>query len=365
MTKRVVSPVLAPGSTLGILGGGQLGRMLALAAAQLGYRVHIYTPEAHAPASMVAASTTVAQWENIHALGDFARGVDAITYEFENIPLETVIALEEQGVSVQPSSRVLAICQHRIREKSALRDAGIPTADFMAITDQASLQAAHAFPFPAILKTAESGYDGKGQAKIASAAELDAAWKQFGHVGCILESLVDFRMEVSVLVTRAADGQIACFDPVHNIHRNHILDETHAPAPISTALAAEARALATRIATEIDLQGLLAVELFVTKDDALLVNELAPRPHNSGHWTMEACHHSQFEQCARAVLGLSLGTPERHSNARMKNLIGDEANDWASYLADPSAKLHLYGKSEARPGRKMGHVTWLLPKSDA
>ena len=355
--------MLPPGSTLGILGSGQLGRMLALAAAQLGYRVLVYSPDRGAPASQVVTLSIQAEWTDEDALNDFATQVHAVTYEFENIPLATVQRLEALGCEIHPSSAVLAICQHRIREKSALHDWGIPTAQFMAIQNADDLaQAAKSFTFPAVLKTAESGYDGKGQATIRQPEALQAAWEVLGQVPCILESFVAFSMEISVLIARDVQGNTACFDAVQNIHKHHILDETHAPAPIAHALRAEAKKLAETIAGNLNIQGLLAVEMFVTPQ-GLLVNELAPRPHNSGHWTMEACMHNQFDQCARAVLGLPLGNTERHSDARMKNLIGPDAEGWASYLADSTANLHLYGKTEIRPGRKMGHVTWLLPKS--
>lgn len=360
-----MSKPLPPGSTLGILGGGQLGRMLAQSAASMGYRVHIFTNETDSAAAQVAAQTTRADWSDEAALTAFARDCDVVTYEFENIPAAAAETVERAGISVWPSPHILRTCQHRIREKTALRNLGIPVASFAAITSSADLSmAAQSVGFPAIVKTAESGYDGKGQAKVTGPESLAAAFAHFGNVACILESVVDFTMELSVLVARDAHGTAACFDAVQNIHRDHILHETIAPAPISRETAIEAERLALTLAEGLELRGLIAVELFLTKDGALLVNELAPRPHNSGHWTMEACQHSQFAQAARAVLGLPLGASARHSDATMRNLIGAEAEDWLDYLNDPLAHLHLYGKSEARPGRKMGHVTWLRPRTD-
>ncbi len=357
---------LPPGSTLGILGGGQLGRMLAQSAASLGYRVHIFTPEENAPASQVSPHTTRAELTDEAALSAFGKACDVVTYEFENIPVSAALAVERAGTPVWPSPANLRLCQHRLREKSALVGFGIPVARFAAIERAEDIAPAAAqVGLPAILKTAESGYDGKGQARVTDLAALEAAFARFGHVACILEAIVDFTMELSVIVARDAQRRAACFDAVQNIHRNHILHETLAPAPIPAAVAREAEMLALRIAEGMDLRGLMAVEMFLTPSGQLLVNELAPRPHNSGHWTMEACEHSQFAQAARAVLGLPLGASTRHSNARMLNLIGTEANEWATYLTDPRAHLHIYGKTDPRPGRKMGHVTWLSPRAEA
>ena len=352
---------LPPGATIGILGGGQLGRMTALAAARLGYRCHVFCPEKDAPASAVAAATTCAPYENAGAQARFAAAVDVITYEFENIPLAPVEALAALK-PVRPAPAALAVCQDRIREKSALRDAGIGTAAFRPVRAIADLDGA---AFPAILKTARLGYDGKGQALVAGRAEAEAAFARFRAVPCVLEEVVDFACEISVIAARDEAGRIECYVPVENRHRDHILDETIAPARIAPALAADAKAVARRIAESLGIVGLIAVEMFATSDGRVLVNELAPRPHNSGHWTIDACATSQFEQLVRAICGLPLGSPERHSDAHMKNLIGDEAGSWATLLADAAVRLHLYGKAEPRPGRKMGHATRLFPRGDA
>ena len=352
---------LPPGSTIGILGGGQLGRMTALAAARLGYRCAIFCPEADAPASQVSALTIRAAYDDADAQRRFADSVDVITYEFENIPLAPVEALARLK-PVRPSPSVLAICQDRIQEKQAMARAGIGTARFAAIESATEIPAALATIAPGILKTARMGYDGKGQARVASAADAAAAFTRFGSVPCILEAIVDFACEISVIAARDARGDVAAYVPVENRHVHHILDETIAPAAIDPAVAAEAGRIARRIVTELDAIGLIAVEMFVTRNGDVLVNELAPRPHNSGHWTIDACATSQFEQLVRAIVGLPLGSPERHSDARMKNLIGAEVEAWPSLVAEPGACLHLYGKGEARPGRKMGHVTRLTPR---
>jgi len=354
---------LPPGSTIGILGGGQLGRMTALAAARLGYRCAIFCPEADAPASQVAAQTIRAAYDDADAQRRFAACADVITYEFENIPLGPVAALAALK-PVRPAPTVLAICQDRIAEKEAAAACGIATARFAPIRARGDVAAAMAAIAPGILKTARLGYDGKGQARVADRAAAEAAFDRFGGVACVLEGIVDFACEISVIVARGVDGRIAPYVAVENRHVHHILDETIAPAAIAPARAAEATAIACRLAERLDLVGLLAVEMFVTQDGRVLVNELAPRPHNSGHWTIDACTTSQFEQLVRAIVGLPLGTPERHSDARMKNLIGDEILDWPALAAEPGACLHLYGKGDARPGRKMGHVTRLAPRSD-
>ncbi len=346
---------ITPGATIGILGGGQLGRMLAQAAERLGYHTHIFCPEVDCPAREVSKFTTIANYDDRDALLRFARAVDVVTYEFENIPVAAVKDVARH-VPVYPSVEVLEICQHRVREKQMVNTFGVATAPFVPVSNQKELEAAvKKLGTPAVLKTATMGYDGKGQWKIDSAnlPEIKAGEEY------ILEGFVDFSMEISVIVARDAKGNMECYCPVKNTHKNHILAETIAPAPISAALAKEAEAIARKIAEGINLVGIMAVEMFVTKNDELLVNELAPRPHNSGHWTIDACVTSQFEQCIRAICGLPLGNPERTSDARMINLIGDEVNDWQKYVAQTGAKLHLYGKKESRPGRKMGHVTFL------
>jgi len=360
----VTSGPLSPGSTIGIVGGGQLGRMTALAAAHLGYRTHVFTPEEDAPASQVAGRTTQAAYEDEAALDAFAAATDVITYEFENIPFEPIARLAERR-PVLPGPRVLRITQDRLREKDFVSRLGIATTRYRAVTSFQALAAAVAdVGRPAVLKSTRMGYDGKGQARIDDTNDLAPAWRQMGAPIGILERFVDFAYEASVIVARGADGAVRCYPPVENRHTNHILSMTVVPAPMSAETAAAAEAVARRIAEAIELVGLICVELFVTHDDQLLVNELAPRPHNSGHWTIDACVTSQFEQLIRAIAGLPLGSTERLADAVMENLIGDQAERWLEALSDPRAKLHLYGKTEARPGRKMGHVTRLLPRPD-
>lgn len=349
--------MIPPGSTIGILGGGQLGRMLAMAAKRLGYRTHAYCPDKDSPAFDVCTHHTVADYDDQKALAVFAQAVDIVTYEFENIPVEPLKML---GDKIRPSLSVLETSQHRLKEKTAMNKLGIKTAPFAPVHNQTELDAAISkIGLPAVLKTATLGYDGKGQAMLDAKTNLTAAWKSLAVKEAILEGFVDFKMEISVIVARGVDGKMASYCPVRNTHKNHILFETIAPAPISPALSQEAEAIAEKIAEGLGLVGLMAVEMFVTGNDELLVNELAPRPHNSGHWTIDAAVTSQFEQTVRAICGLPLGDTSRLCDARMLNLIGDEANDWQKYVAMPNAKLHLYGKKESRPGRKMGHVTFL------
>jgi len=355
---------IAPGATIGILGGGQLGRMTALAAARLGYRCRIFTPERDSPASQVAVGTTVADYKDRSALAAFARGVDVVTYEFENIPVDPVTFLADI-VPVRPKPDVLAICQDRLKEKDFLNGIGVATARYQEVTSAAGLaRAVRDLGRPSVLKTAVLGYDGKGQATIRADSDLDQVWTQLKAARGVLEGFVDFTQEISVIVARGLDGTHATYVPVENQHKNHILDVTMAPARVPPVVAMKAEAMATHIAQKIDLVGVLAVEMFVERSGGVLVNELAPRPHNSGHWTIDACAVSQFEQLVRAVCGLPLGSPERHSDAVMKNLIGSDVDQWRDILKDPGARLHLYGKAETRPGRKMGHVTRLSPRKD-
>ncbi len=355
--------MISPGATIGILGGGQLGRMTALAAACLGYRCHIYCPEADSPALQVSAAATVALYNNADALDQFASSVDVVTYEFENIPAASVDRIA-RTVMVRPGTAPLYLAQNRMREKDFLNENGIRTAPYRAVSDSTELEEALGeIGRPAILKSTAFGYDGKGQVRIEEGADAAAVWAAMGAADGILEGFVDFDIEISVIVARSAHGTTEAYTPVENRHRNHILDVTVAPARISPQLAAEAQGIGVRIATALDLVGLLAVEMFVTRDGGLLVNEIAPRPHNSGHWTIDACATSQFEQFVRAVCGLPLGNADRHSDAEMTNLIGDDCAEWAKILAEPRACLHLYGKREARPGRKMGHVTRLKPRT--
>ena len=358
---------LPPGSTIGILGGGQLGRMTAMAAARLGYRCHVFTPERDSPAAQVCAAATVADYSDRLALSVFARQVQVVTAEFENIP---VAALEHvaDSVPVRPAPGVFAIAQDRIKEKTFCNASGAPTTPFRAVRSARDVaDAVKALGTPAVLKTARMGYDGKGQVKIGAGGDAQAAWQAMNAREGIVEAWVEFEREISVIVARGTDGAMLAYPAVENRHKHHILDQTIAPAPIAGALAAEAERLAKHLALKLDVVGLLAVEMFVCRENGtgnarVLINELAPRPHNSGHWTIDACLTSQFEQCVRAVCGLPLGAVERHADAVMTNLIGRDADGWREILQDPSAKLHLYGKAEARPGRKMGHVTRLVPR---
>ena len=357
-TGRDPSAPLPPGATIGILGGGQLGRMAALAAAALGYRCHIFSPDADAPAKEVSAAQTTAPYDDMDAARAFAAAVDVVTFEFENVPDDTLAAIAE-AVPVRPSVDALHISQDRAIEKTFLADNGIGTAPWAPVVTAADLEPAAGIGFPAILKTARFGYDGKGQVRVESAAGLAAAWSEIGEAPAVLEGFVDFEREISVIVARGPGGDTRSYIPVDNVHRDHILFTTTAPSTVNADIARTAQNIADRIAGALDLVGLLAVEMFVTRDGDVLVNEIAPRPHNSGHWTMDACAVSQFEQFIRAVAGLPLGDPERHSNAVMTNLIGDEADRWLELMKEDGACLHLYGKAESRPGRKMGHVNRL------
>jgi 5-(carboxyamino)imidazole ribonucleotide synthase len=359
---RLPPGALPPGAVIGILGGGQLGRMTALAAARLGYRTHIFCPDEDPPAAQVTPLFTRAEYGDRNALTRFARAIDVATFEFENIPVigpTTLAAL----VPVLPGPDVLATCQDRVREKSFLNGVGVATAAWRAVEAEAGLaEALEKIGVPAVLKTTRLGYDGKGQARLHGSGDAASAWRAIGGGPAILEALVDFACEISVVIARAADGRTASYVPVENRHKHGILDETVAPARVAPAIAAEAERIAGLVASRLGLVGVLAIEMFVTRAGAVLVNELAPRPHNSGHWTIDACAVSQFEQLVRAVCGLPLGDPARFSDAIMKNLIGDEIDAWPALLAEPGARLHLYGKAHARPGRKMGHVTRLKPR---
>ena len=354
---------LPPNSTIGIVGGGQLGRMSALAAARLGYRCHILTPEVDSPAAQVSAGVTLGDYEDPAALRAFAAAVDVITFEFENVSaagLDLLASLKP----VRPSPTVLRLSQDRVAEKSFLNAVGIPTAPWREVNSLAELEAAVAeLGLPAVLKTTRLGYDGKGQAMLRSLGDLPPAHKRLAPKPLILEGFVDFGCEISVLVARGVNGDISVFDVVENRHRHHILDITIAPARISEVFAQAARDLARHVAEAMELVGLLAVEMFVTADGRVVVNEVAPRPHNSGHWTIDACQVSQFEMHIRAVAGLKLPPATRHSDAVMKNLVGvEETALWPQIVATPGLIPHLYGKAEARAGRKMGHVTRLFPR---
>lgn len=359
---------LPPGSVIGILGGGQLGRMAAAAATDLGYLTHIYCPDPASPAAQVTDRFSAKAYDDETALATFAEAVDVVTFEFENVPGPTAAFLAER-VAVRPGPKVLHICQNRLREKAFCAEIGVPTTEYAPVQNRDDLEKVMAaFSTPAVLKTTEMGYDGKGQVLLDGKIGPAEAWAGMAggktELEGIVEAYVDFQLEISVIVARSQGGEIQAYVPVENRHKNHILDQTIAPAEISTKVAAKAQEIAHTIAESIKLIGLLGIEMFVTQSGDVLVNELAPRPHNSGHWTMDACLISQFEQFIRAVTGLPLGDPERHSNAIMHNLIGEDASTWRNILSDPKAKLHLYGKSEARPGRKMGHVNKLSSKSD-
>ena len=357
------SPIL-PGSTVGVLGSGQLGRMFAIAARRMGYRVHTYSPDYDTPTGQVADREFQGDYEDIDRVSEFARDVDVVTFEFENVSAR---ATEAAGrfAAVRPSGEVLHITQNRVREKKFLTDAGIPVTPYCVIRSIEDLRAGvAALGSPCVLKSAGFGYDGKGQVKIPAAAiseVIDAAWLTAGGVECVLEAFVDFECEVSMVAARSIDGGFAHYGLVQNAHANHILDITMAPAPVPPQIAAEAECIARTILDELKVVGVLCVEFFLTKQGKLLVNELAPRPHNSGHFTFDACVTSQFEQQLRAICGLPLGSTELLRPAAMANLLGDlwsngEPN-WQAALAMPEVKLHLYGKLAPRPGRKMGHLT--------
>lgn len=354
--------VLAPGRTIGILGGGQLGRMMALDAAKLGYRCHILCPDRESPAGDVSAALTSAAYDDQAALQRFAEAVDVVTYEFENVPAATAAFLAKR-LPVRPGPKVLEVCQNRGREKRFLRGLGIGTAPFALIAREADLKAAiEEIGLPAVLKTTELGYDGKGQRMLRSLDQVSEAFATLGGDAgreLILEGFVDFAYEASVIVARNPSGALASYPLVENRHRDHILKETIVPAPANPQTLAAAERIARTIAEGLSLEGLIGVELFVLPDGAILVNEMAPRPHNSGHWTMDGAVTPQFEQCIRAVCNLPLGSTEALGPAVMTNLLGEEANDWLKILSDPQAKLHLYGKAEVRAGRKMGHVNRL------
>jgi 5-(carboxyamino)imidazole ribonucleotide synthase len=335
--------------------------MTALAAARLGYRCHIFAPEGGGPAAQVSASETIAAYDDLAALDRFAATIDVATFEFENVPVASVEHLL-QSVPVRPGAKSLAAAQDRLVEKNFLRGIGIPTVPFQEVRNGAALAASlQELGAPAVLKTAQLGYDGKGQVLVRLDSDPDETFQQMGADRGVLEKWIDFRMEISVIVARGLDGKMVAFDPAENRHANHILDQSIAPARISTKIATEARGLAEKIATALDLFGLLAVEMFVTQEDTILINEIAPRPHNSGHWTMDACRSCQFEQFVRAICGQPLGSPDRYADAVMTNLIGDQVNGWPTILGDPDLHLHLYGKDKARAGRKMGHVNRTYP----
>jgi 5-(carboxyamino)imidazole ribonucleotide synthase len=356
----VAAPVLEPGATIGILGSGQLGRILALAAARLGFKCHIFAPDRDSPAFDVVRESTRADYDDEQALARFAENVDVVTYEFENIPAETAAFLAPL-VPVLPDPKVLATTQDRVAEKDFILGLGIGTAPYAAVATSDELAAALGrIGRPAVLKTRRFGYDGKGQAAISKETAAEAAWQDVGAQPSILEAFVPFVREVSVVAARAADGTVECFDLTENEHRDHVLKISRVPAAVADATAHEARRIAEAIAHRFDYIGVLAVEMFVLQDGALLVNEIAPRVHNSGHWTLDGASVSQFEQHIRAVAGWPLAKPIRKGRLEMTNLIGHEVDDYRKWLTVPGAAVHLYGKIAVRPGRKMGHVTRLF-----
>lgn len=355
--KRVA---LKPGDTIGILGGGQLGRMLALAAARLGLKTQIFSPDPDSPAFDVVQNATCAEYADVEALELFAADVDVITYEFENIPSATAMILAARR-PVLPDIVVLETTQDRLAEKDFVTKLGIGTARYADVSSVTDLAAAvKKLGLPAVLKTRRFGYDGKGQIIIHEGDDLDEVWDRLGTKSAILEAFVPFEREVSVIAARGTDGDVVCYDVTENEHRDHILKTSHAPAAISDALADEARDIARRIAAALNYVGVLAVELFVVSGSGgttLLVNEIAPRVHNSGHWTLDGASVSQFEQHIRAIAGWPLARPLRFGSVTMTNLIGDDVLDYGRWLTVPGATVHLYGKGIPKPGRKMGHVT--------
>jgi 5-(carboxyamino)imidazole ribonucleotide synthase len=352
---------LLPGATIGVMGGGQLGRMFAIAARRMGYRVHTFSPEENGPAAQFSDRATAASYEDEAAVAGFARAIDVLTFEFENIPRRTIEWAAREQV-VRPGGEVVLIAQNRLREKEFLAGANFPVAPFRRVASVADLTSAlEAIGRPSILKGAAFGYDGKGQQRIDPETDLHAIWSEREDAECVVERVIDFEKEISVIVARGADGQTAVFPVCENIHRHHILDLTLAPARIAERFAEGARDLACEVAKRLELVGLLAVEMFLQDNGELIINELAPRPHNSGHWTIEGCVTSQFEQHVRAVCGLPLGRTDALRPAAMANLLGEiwaeGEPDWAAALAEPDVHLHLYGKREPRARRKMGHLT--------
>lgn len=357
-----------PNSVIGVFGSGQLGRMFAIEARKMGYRVHTFSPYTGTPTGQVADIETCADYEDIDAVREFARSVDVITFEFENVPSATVEAAAE-FVDVHPRGLILHTTQNRLREKTFLSDNGFPVTPFRRVASLDDLKSAvDEIGVPCVLKTAGFGYDGKGQAKIRSFDEIEAAYSALNNTDAVLEAFVDFEKEVSVVCARGQNGEFAHYGVIENEHANHILDVSFAPANVSEKIHTEAVEIARNIAGTLEFVGTLCVEFFLTKDAKLLVNELAPRPHNSGHLTFDACVTSQFEQQLRAVCGLALGSTEFYAPCAMANLLGDlwqngEPN-WAAALTNIDVKLHLYGKTDAKAGRKMGHITAMAQTND-
>jgi 5-(carboxyamino)imidazole ribonucleotide synthase len=357
-----LKPIL-PGSAIGVLGSGQLGRMFAIAARRMGYRVHTLSPDQDTPTGQVADVEVNAAYEDLDAIAKFARAVSVVTFEFENVPAATAAAAE-RNAPVRPAGHVLHTTQHRLREKTFLSRAGLPLTPFRRVTSLEELAAAaRELGLPAILKTADFGYDGKGQFRIADASELGQAWRGVGERESVLEAFVDFEREISVVAARGADGEFVHYGAIENQHRSGILNTSLAPARVSESVVRQAVEITREVLEKLDVTGVLCVEFFVCRDGRLLINELAPRPHNSGHFTFDANVTSQFEQQLRSVCALPLGAVTQCAPAAMANLLGDIWNggepDWAAAAAVPNVKLHLYGKMSPRPGRKMGHLTAL------
>ena len=356
--------ILSPGATVGILGAGQLGRMLAMAALKIGLRCHVYAPEDEAPAHDAAHARTVAPYEDQDALRRFAAACDLVTFEFENVPTACLEFLETL-TTVRPSARALALTQDRLTEKTFLRGLGLETAPFADVPDSGALmRAVREIGRPSILKTRRFGYDGKGQTMLREGSDLGAVHRALGAGLMILEGFVNFEREVSVIAARSVEGAVAAYDLCENEHERHILARTRVPARVAASLEPRAREIAEAVLAGLDYVGVIGVEMFCARDEAgnerLIVNEIAPRVHNSGHWTLEGAETSQFEQHMRAIAGWPLGSTRRRGEVEMRNLIGEEADDWRDILAEPDMSLHLYGKLHARPGRKMGHVTRVL-----
>lgn len=365
--------VLLPGETLGLMGGGQLGRMFAQAAATMGYHVAVLEPGATSPAGEVALRQIAARYDDAEGLRTLAQTVRAVTTEFENVPAASLRALADEGLRTTPSADAVAATQNRNVEKAFIKRAGVPVAPHARVASEADVAALPAELFPGILKTASLGYDGKGQARVANVEETLEAFRAFGGVECVLEKRLALKLEVSVIVCRGLDGATKTFPVSENVHRNGILAVSVMPARIDDATANRAREYAGRIAEALDYRGVLCVELFILEDGSILANELAPRPHNSSHATIDACVMSQYEAQVRVMAGLPLGSTEQHSASVMLNLLGDlwfdekgeaATPDWAKLLSIPGVKLHLYGKAEARPARKMGHVTVVAPTGE-
>ena len=356
---------MLPGSIIGVMGGGQLGRMLAIVARRMGYRVHTLAPERDTPTGQIADREVQASYEDLEQIRRFAKDVDVVTFEFENVPAIAALAASDHA-PVRPNGRALEIAQHRIREKSFLADHGFPVTPFAPVRTEADLLGAiHRLGPSAVLKTATFGYDGKGQIRLSADVSAADAWAAIGRQESVLEAFVDLEREVSVIGARGVDGSWSHFDPIENVHREHILDLSVAPVALPPNVTETAVETTRAVMESLDYVGVLCIEFFLARDGRLMINEIAPRPHNSGHLTVDACRTSQFEQQARAICGLPLGSPEMLQPAAMVNLLGDlwarGEPDWSGALALPDVKLHLYGKTKPRAGRKMGHLTALAP----